>query len=177
MNPIRSKLGLAAVFAAATMLAACDNDGGDETVPADDPAPVGLDEPAPAPDPAPAEPAPVEPAPAPGSAAVPAVPDPAADAAFAEGEQIYAAVGCAGCHGIDGGGGVGPALAGNQNLNDAAYVVTQILQGGETMPPFGDRLTNEEVAAVANYVRGAWGNAALEPVTPEAVEAARGAAP
>lgn len=185
MNPKRSKLSLAAAFAAAMTLAACDNNGEDDNAPVDDAAPA-MDEPAPVPAPAesapaPAESAPAEPAPAPGgaSAAVPAAPAPAADAdaAMPDGEQVFAAAGCAGCHGVDGGGGVGPELAGNQNANDATYVVTQILQGGETMPPFADRLTNEEIAAVANYVRNAWGNAATEPIAPADVEAARGAAP
>jgi mono/diheme cytochrome c family protein len=121
------------------------------------------------------------PAPAPGPADAPGAgaADPAAGAAVAtaDGEAVFAAAGCAGCHGQDGGGGVGPALAGNANLNDAALVVTQILQGGEVMPPFADRLSDEEIAAVANYIRTAWGNAAAEMIAPADITALRGAGP
>jgi mono/diheme cytochrome c family protein len=41
------------------------------------------------------------------------------------------------------------------------------------MPPFAHVLSDDEVAAVVTYIRGAWGNRAA-PVSPSEVAAARG---
>lgn len=58
--------------------------------------------------------------------------DPDADpgtlsAAAAEGQRLYSARGCAGCHGGDGGGGIGPSLVGiadtERELVDGTVVV------------------------------------------------------
>jgi mono/diheme cytochrome c family protein len=38
------------------------------------------------------------------------------------------------------------------------YVVARILLGGGIMPAFGTKLSNQEVAAVATYIRRSWGN-------------------
>jgi mono/diheme cytochrome c family protein len=177
---------ISALALAAALLAACDNDANESEngAPAAQEPPAGINQPAPAPDPAPApvpNPDPALPAPAPGPAGAPSAgaADPGAPgvAAAAEGEAVYAAAGCAGCHGPEGGGGVGPVLAGNANLNNASLVVRQILQGGDVMPPFADRLSDEEIAAVANYIRTAWGNAAAEMIAPADVAAMRGAGP
>jgi mono/diheme cytochrome c family protein len=194
--PVRSQVAvmkqirfasISAIALAAAMLAACDNNADENGAPAAEDPSAAINQPAPAPEPNPApapapNPDPAVPAPDPGPAAAPSAgaADPAAGAgvaAAAAGEQAYAAAGCAGCHGQEGGGGVGPALAGNANLNNATLVVTQILQGGETMPPFADRLSDEEVAAVANYIRTAWGNMAAEMIAPADVAAMRGAGP
>jgi mono/diheme cytochrome c family protein len=75
------------------------------------------------------------------------------------GERIYVRQGCSGCHGVDGAGGIGPALAGNANLEDDDRVIRQILGGGGGMPPFAEQLDDEEIAAVASHERTAWGNA------------------
>jgi mono/diheme cytochrome c family protein len=82
------------------------------------------------------------------------------------GEQLYANVGCAGCHSSKGAGGVGPKLSNNPRLQDAEYVVFKILEGGEGMPGWADKLTREQVAAIASYVRTSWGNE-FGPVAPE----------
>ena len=86
---------------------------------------------------------------------------------------------CAGCHGRDGQGAPGryAALAGNRAvlLDPPANLVRVIVSGGFTpataghprpfgMPPFGPELDDAQIAAVATYVRAAWGNAA-SPVT------------
>jgi mono/diheme cytochrome c family protein len=42
------------------------------------------------------------------------------------------------------------------------------------MPPFAQELNDTEVAAVATYIRNAWGNAAT-PVTPQQVNQLRSA--
>ncbi|HYW02959.1 MAG TPA: c-type cytochrome [Gammaproteobacteria bacterium] len=82
---------------------------------------------------------------------------------------------CSGCHQDDGGGVTGefPPLAGNpmvqeDNPRDA---IRMVLRGGfqahtksqpepYSMPPMGDWLNNEQVAAVVSYIRTSWGNKA-----------------
>ena len=83
-----------------------------------------------------------------------------------EGEQVYQQ--CAACHGPDGAGGAGPALAGNQNLESANYHISRILNGGAGMPAFRDQLSDEQIAAVATFERTSWGNSFGE-VTAEQV--------
>lgn len=95
-------------------------------------------------------------------------------ALLAQGERIYADR-CADCHGAMGQGAVGAvaALAGNRSvtLDSPANVVRVILAGGFPpstagnprpygMPPFAQALDDAEVAAVATYIRNAWGHAA-----------------
>lgn len=80
-------------------------------------------------------------------------------ALFQQGEQLYAD-NCAVCHKP---GGVGtpptfPALVGNDNLQDLARIVSNIHLGKGSMVAFPD-LTADEIAALATYVRNAWGNA------------------
>jgi mono/diheme cytochrome c family protein len=77
-----------------------------------------------------------------------------------EGDDAFHRVGCSGCHGNDGEGGVGPMLAGNDYLAVRSAVVAQIMNpdtehGG--MPAFA-HLSDREIAAVATYIRNAWGN-------------------
>lgn len=87
-------------------------------------------------------------------AGAPEAPDPAL---LAVGEANYDRY-CASCHGVDGGGLIGPPLAGNDNLAPADYVVTRLLLGGDGMPPYHPRLTEEGLAGVASYIRTAWNN-------------------
>jgi mono/diheme cytochrome c family protein len=91
----------------------------------------------------------------------------------ASGEQNTAAIGaniiqrgatiftdnCVDCHQAS---GVGrppsfPALAENAKLKDLVFVVGNIHSGRNAMPPFY-HLGNEDIAAVATYVRNTWGN-------------------
>jgi mono/diheme cytochrome c family protein len=82
---------------------------------------------------------------------------------------------CAACHGAQGQGvpGMYPALAGNRAVTLASHinVVQAIRQGGFMpttagnrqpygMPPYGQVLNNDEIAAVATFLRQSWGNAA-----------------
>jgi mono/diheme cytochrome c family protein len=92
-----------------------------------------------------------------------------------DGAQVFATVGCSACHGANGEGGIGPALAGNADLANAALVINQVLVGGGIMPPFGAQLTDDQIAAVANYVRTSWGNTAEVMVQAADVAAARAA--
>jgi mono/diheme cytochrome c family protein len=82
---------------------------------------------------------------------------------------------CAACHRSDGKGysQVFPALAGNTAVltSDPTNLVAIVLQGHKipatstrpstfTMPAFGWRLTDEQVADVSSFVRSGWGNQA-----------------
>ncbi|MGV8839009.1 MAG: c-type cytochrome [Bauldia sp.] len=80
-----------------------------------------------------------------------------------DGPDIYTQSGCVGCHGPNGEGGVGPALAANPDLANSALVVNQILFGGEIMPPFAAVLTDEQVVTLSNYIRSSWGNTNTTP--------------
>lgn len=94
---------------------------------------------------------------------------PEADPALVQaGGQVYSQATCIGCHGSNGEGGVGVALAENGNLVDVDNVVSTILGGRGEMPSFASRLSDDDVAAVATYVRNTWGNA-YGAVTPEDV--------
>lgn len=93
----------------------------------------------------------------PSSEPVAASEQPDLQALLEQGQEIYAAS-CAGCHGPDGEGGFGPAHAGNANLADTEFVVGRILNGQGEMPVWGTRLSDEEIAAVATYLRNTWGN-------------------
>jgi mono/diheme cytochrome c family protein len=66
--------------------------------------------------------------------------------------------GCFACHGQLGYGGAGPGFRGDKMLAAQDYVVARILLGGGIMPAFGTKLSNQEVAAVATYIRRTWGN-------------------
>jgi mono/diheme cytochrome c family protein len=70
------------------------------------------------------------------------------------GEAIFATR-CASCHGTDGGGGFGPALAGvvTDRFPDAADEIVVVTNGQGAMPSFADSLTPEQIAAVVDYTR------------------------
>ena len=73
------------------------------------------------------------------------------------GQQVYQNE-CATCHGAEGQGGLGPAQAGNNSLEDAQFVVDRIVNGKGEMPALGGQLSDEQVAAVSTYIRNTWGN-------------------
>lgn len=88
------------------------------------------------------------------------LPERPSDPVLATGYDVYNAS-CAQCHGVGGGGGVGPRLAGRvteafPNLDDHVAVITEG-RSGTNMPAFGDRLTAEEIVAVARYERESLG--------------------
>lgn len=93
------------------------------------------------------------------------------EALMAKGLELYV-MNCSACHGANGQGGVGPAHAGNQNLADTQHVLHTIHEGKGFMPPFAKTLNDEQIAAVATYIRNAWGND-FGPVTPEESAALR----
>jgi cbb3-type cytochrome c oxidase subunit III len=77
--------------------------------------------------------------------------------------QVGAAVfakNCAACHGANGQGGIGPALAENPRVNIAnpTAMLTTILQGRNVMPSWRGQLSASDIASVATFVRSSWGN-------------------
>jgi mono/diheme cytochrome c family protein len=108
------------------------------------------------------------------------------DPKMAAGAAIFADS-CAACHQADGKGvpRMFPPLSHNANVqqHDASTVIRVILQGAQTvptdarptnstMPAYGWKLTDGQIAAVATYVRNSWGNAA-PPVGPDQVKKLR----
>ncbi|MGR4890705.1 c-type cytochrome [Sphingopyxis sp. LARHCG72] len=93
-----------------------------------------------------------------------------------DGEGLYRAV-CQGCHMSDGRGAVGagvyPALAGNARLEDGNYPAFMIVNGQKAMPGFGDNMTDEQVAALVNFIRTSFGNDYTAPYSAKDVAAAR----
>ena len=78
------------------------------------------------------------------------------------GASIYATK-CAACHGANGqGGGHGtfPALAGDSLVNaaDANGMIGVVQHGRSMMPSWKGQLSAGDIAAVATFVRSAWGN-------------------
>src|SRR5262249_29612671 len=94
---------------------------------------------------------------------------------------------CEKCHGSSGRGGFfnGPPVAGSAVVQgeDPASLINIIIHGPtmpqglkyggwETMSSYGDVLTDPEVVAVSNFMRGSWGNEA-SPVTLDEVQKLR----
>ena len=81
------------------------------------------------------------------------------------GEALYRTT-CQACHMSDGKGAVGaggyPPLDGNPKLVSKYYIVDVLLNGYHGMPRFGDQMTDDQVAAIANYVRSELGSNAFE---------------
>ena len=110
----------------------------------------------------------------------PSASEPALSAGFGfvekSGEQLFANV-CQGCHMSDGKGATGagtyPSLAGNSNLEAGGYPVAIVVNGQRGMPPFGAMLSDDQVAAIVNYVRTHFGNRYGDAVTSEDVRAVR----
>jgi mono/diheme cytochrome c family protein len=103
-----------------------------------------------------------------------------------DGEKIYERY-CADCHQSDGAGfeNFYPPLAGNRSvtMNTPINAIRLVLAGGFApvtegnprpfgMPPFGQTLTDQEIAEVLNYVRNSWGNASAN-VLPQDVDRLR----
>jgi mono/diheme cytochrome c family protein len=71
----------------------------------------------------------------------------------ADGAAVFAEAGCGGCHtfgAANSSGTVGPSLDGIDLSKDE--IAQQVRDGGGGMPAFGDRLSDAEIDAVADYV-------------------------
>ena len=71
----------------------------------------------------------------------------------ADGAAVFASAGCGGCHTLEAAGSSGQT---GPNLDDLKpsqdEVAEQVRNGGGGMPAFGDKLSDEEINAVAQYV-------------------------
>lgn len=86
-----------------------------------------------------------------------------------DGANLYKQV-CVACHQDNGKGipGAFPPLDGSKIVNDENHetLIRIIIQGYDAnpnfgvMPPFGEQLTDEEIAAIATHERSSWGNKA-----------------
>jgi len=92
------------------------------------------------------------------------------------GEELFVNV-CRGCHMADGGGATGagsyPSLAGNKNLEAGGYPVAVVVNGQRGMPAFGTMMSDDQVAAVVNYLRTHFGNDYKDAVTAGDVKTVR----
>ena len=92
--------------------------------------------------------------------------------AVTSGHDVFMQLGCFACHGELGYGGAGPSFRNDKLLAADQYVVGQILIGRGIMPAFAHKLNNDQIAAVATYVRNSWGNT-FGPISAEDVAKAR----
>ena len=67
-----------------------------------------------------------------------------------------------------------PSLAGDAGLRSADYAIEIVLGGRKGMPPVGRAMTDDQVAAVLNYVRSHFGNSADDVIAADDVKALRG---
>jgi mono/diheme cytochrome c family protein len=103
-----------------------------------------------------------------------------------DGARLYQA--CAACHEADGTGSprIYPPLPGNANVQsaDPSSTLRIILDGALTvttprapnagsMPAYAGKLTDQEIADVATYIRNSWGNAAPVVTAEQAAKARR----
>jgi mono/diheme cytochrome c family protein len=92
------------------------------------------------------------------------------------GEELFANV-CRACHMSDGKGATGagtyPSLARDQALKASRYPIEIVINGRHGMPPFGAMMSDDQIAAVVNYLRTHFGNNYRDAVTSEDVKAAR----
>ena len=89
-----------------------------------------------------------------------------------DGEALYRTT-CQACHMEDGrgDGGVGahPPLTDNPKMNSRHFLAGVILTGYHGMPGFSTMMSDEQVAAVTNYVRSHFGNDYPDLITPAEV--------
>jgi mono/diheme cytochrome c family protein len=98
--------------------------------------------------------------------------------AFVEmsGEELFASI-CQGCHMSDARGATGaatyPSLASNGKLAASGYPVSVVVNGKRGMPALGVMMSDDQVAAVVNYLRSHFGNHYKDAVTAEDVKDVR----
>ena len=78
--------------------------------------------------------------------------------AIQEGRALYLKVGCSGCHGVGGGGGMGPALLDDEwKFGSDDETLFKLIKGEipeQTMPSvFGKDLKDDDVWKILAYVR------------------------
>jgi cytochrome c oxidase cbb3-type subunit 3 len=76
--------------------------------------------------------------------------------AVAEGNRIFTWFNCHGCHGVKGGGGIGPPLRDPQWIygSDPASIFQSIAQGRPNgMPAFGGGMSDQQIWRLERYIR------------------------
>jgi cytochrome c(L) len=78
--------------------------------------------------------------------------------AIQEGRALYLQHGCSGCHGVGGGGGMGPALLDDEwKFGSDDETLFRLIKGEipeQTMPAiFGNELTDDDIWKILAYVR------------------------
>lgn len=87
-----------------------------------------------------------------------ATPPPAGGGGKADGKSIFASFGCGSCHTFEAAGAtgtIGPNL--DESKPSVALAIERVTNGMGAMPSFKDRLTAEQIRAVAEYVAAAGG--------------------
>ncbi len=96
------------------------------------------------------------------------------------GQQLYQSI-CQACHMPQGQGATGagfyPALAQNPRLATPSYPAFVVLHGLHGMPGFAQRLDDQQIADVVNYVRSNLGNQHSDAISPAQVAELRQAKP
>ena len=75
---------------------------------------------------------------------------------LAEGKRLYAAYNCAGCHGLAGGGAIGPALMDDKWIygSHADQIFSSISQGRpDGMPSFGGHIPTQQIWQLVAYIQ------------------------
>gem|GEM_PF-1235079 len=75
-----------------------------------------------------------------------------ADPELRAGAEVYRAR-CASCHGADGAGAIGPSLSEIETRLDDNAQREVVVTGRNTMPSFGNTLSESDIDAVVRYVR------------------------
>jgi len=92
------------------------------------------------------------------------------------GEELFTSA-CQGCHMPDGHGATGagayPSLSKDSNLEAGGYPVHVVVRGQKAMPPVGSMMSDDQVAAVVNYLRTHFGNQYNDAVTADDVRRIR----
>jgi mono/diheme cytochrome c family protein len=92
------------------------------------------------------------------------------------GAELFASS-CQGCHMPDGSGATGagtyPSLRKDSNLAAGGYPVYVVVRGQKAMPPIGAMMSDDQVAAVVNYLRTHFGNQYQDAVTADDVKRVR----
>src|SRR4051812_42698614 len=79
---------------------------------------------------------------------------------MSEGKRLYAAYNCTGCHGVNGGGAIGPALIDDKWIYGAKadQIFATISQGRpDGMPSFGGHLPTQQIWQLVAYVQAMGG--------------------
>ena len=80
--------------------------------------------------------------------------------AITEGRALFLKYGCSACHGVGGGGGMGPPLTDDVwKFGSSDEVLYKLIKGQipeATMPKVGEQLTDDEVWKVIAYIRSVY---------------------